>query len=184
MTDAAAVAAVADSDLVLFGADSILPDGSVVNKTGTFALCCAAENCGVATLCVTTESKVLPAGAEPEMEEMPPGELGEPIEGVRVRNVYFEATPADLGAAAKPHPGFGRLRAPKGCVGLHRRFWPLNRLLRPPCPRRSRSTSGRRSGFCSSALARRVVVGSGVLDTKRLRAVSDELRNLQEALER
>jgi len=29
-----------------------------------------------------------------------------------------------------------------------------------------------------------VVVGSGVLDTKRLRAVSDELRNLQEALER
>jgi len=127
-TDAAAVAAVADSNLVLFGADSLLPDGSVVNKTGTFALCCAAKHCAVETLCVTTESKVLSAGAEPEMEEMPPRELGEPIKGVRLRNVYFEATPADL--------------------------------------------------------VRRVVVGSGVLDADRLRAVSDGLRKLQEALER
>jgi len=127
LTDAAAARAVQDADLVLFGADSILSDGSIVNKTGTFALCCAADRCGVEAACVTTESKVLPAGAEPEMEEMPPGELGEPIEGVRARNAYFEVTSADL--------------------------------------------------------VRRVVVGSGVLEAQRLQALSDELHQLQEALE-
>ncbi len=95
-TDAAAVRATQEADVVLFGADSVCPDGTVVNKTGTFALCCAARRFGVRTLCVTTESKILPAGYHPPMEEMPPGELGEPIAGVQTRNAYFEAVPPDL----------------------------------------------------------------------------------------
>lgn len=57
-----------------------------------------------------------------------------------------------LGTIAEPHPGFDRLRAPNGGVGLHQQLSPLNCLLRPPCPRRSRPVSGQRSGFCNSAL--------------------------------
>ncbi|MHC4479485.1 MAG: NUDIX domain-containing protein [Planctomycetota bacterium] len=96
MTDAAAARAVEEADLVLFGADSLCADGSVVNKVGTFALCCAARHFGTLSLCVATESKVLPSGEEPRMEEMDPAELGEAPTGVAVRNVYFERVPADL----------------------------------------------------------------------------------------
>ncbi len=96
MTDAAAAGAVREADLVLLGADSLLPDGSAVNKTGSFSLCCAARCSGARTLVVATRSKVLPKGQSPRMEEMSPEELGEPIEGVRTRNVYFERIPAEL----------------------------------------------------------------------------------------
>lgn len=96
VTDAAAVSAARQADAVLFGADSLLADGSVVNKTGTFALCCGAARGGARTLCVATRSKVRPAGHTPEMERMDPSELGEPIDGVAFRNVYFEPVPPDL----------------------------------------------------------------------------------------
>ncbi len=96
MTDAAAVGAVAEADAVLFGADSVGGDASVINKTGTFALCCAARHHDVRTVCAATESKVLPSGFRPEMEEMWPEELGKAIDGVRLRNVYFEHIPAEM----------------------------------------------------------------------------------------
>ncbi|MHC5034533.1 MAG: eIF2B alpha/beta/delta subunit family protein, partial [Planctomycetota bacterium] len=96
VTDAAATRAVEQADLVLLGADALCVDASVVNKAGTFALCCAARAFGKETLCVATESKILPAGCEPLMEEMGPDELGQPIPGVGIRNVYFERVPADL----------------------------------------------------------------------------------------
>ena len=96
MTDAAAAGIVGEADVVLFGADSLLADGSVVNKTGTFALCCAARRHDVPALAVATRSKILPAGFRPEMEEMSPDELGKPIEGVQRRNVYFEKVPAEM----------------------------------------------------------------------------------------
>ncbi len=96
VTDAAAVRTAAEADLVLTGADSLLPDGSVVNKTGTFALCCGAAWGGARTLVVASESKVLPVGHRPEMETMDPSELGESLPGVNVRNPCFETVPADL----------------------------------------------------------------------------------------
>jgi translation initiation factor eIF-2B subunit delta len=96
VTDAVAAGAAGAADVVLFGADSVTEDGSVVNKAGTGALCCAAVRGGAETLCVTTDDKVLPAGLAPEMEQMDPAELGEPIPGVRRRNIYFERVPADL----------------------------------------------------------------------------------------
>lgn len=96
VTDAAAVRTVQHADLVMFGADALCADGSVVNKAGTFALCCAARHFGTPALCLATESKVLPAGRQPRMEEMEPEELGEPIPGVRTRNVYFESVPGEL----------------------------------------------------------------------------------------
>lgn len=96
VTDAVAAGTARGTDLVLTGADSLLPDGGVVNKVGTFALCCAAARGASRTLVVASESKVLPAGHEPGMEEMDPAELGASIPGVETRNVCFETVPADL----------------------------------------------------------------------------------------
>jgi ribose 1,5-bisphosphate isomerase len=128
LTDAAAARAVERADLVLFGADALCSDCSVVNKTGTFALCCAARYFGAETLCLATDSKILPAGFVPPMEEMAPDELGEAIHGVTARNAYFELVPADL-------------------VG-------------------------------------RFVTGAGALPPDRLQSRAEELRELQDALER
>ena len=96
LTDAATAGALKDCDILLIGADAVCADGTVVNKTGTFALTCAARRLGVQTLCVATESKLLPAGHEPQVEEMPPEELGPPIPEVQTRNPYFEPIPPDL----------------------------------------------------------------------------------------
>jgi translation initiation factor 2B subunit (eIF-2B alpha/beta/delta family) len=105
------VNAVRDADIVLFGADSLLADGSVINKVGTLALCCAAAHCGTRTMCASTPSKVLPDGHKPCMEEMDPGELGEPIPDVRSRNVCFERVPVDL---------VGSIVSGEGVMSVHR----------------------------------------------------------------
>jgi ribose 1,5-bisphosphate isomerase len=96
VTDAAAARAAQHADILLFGADALRADGSIVNKTGTFALCCAARYLGTRSVCVASESKVLPAGFVPPMEDLPPQELGSPVAGASVRNVCFETVPADL----------------------------------------------------------------------------------------
>ncbi len=95
VTDAAAAGSLRRADLLLFGADSLAADGSVVNKTGTLALSAAAARFGAETVCVATTDKVLPEGVDPQMEQMDPDEVAPAIEGVRVRNVYFERVPAD-----------------------------------------------------------------------------------------
>mgnify|MGYP006278887461 CR=1 FL=1 len=96
LTDAAACSAVSEADLVLFGADSLTADGAVVNKMGTLALCATSRLSETKTLAVATTDKLLPAGVQPEMEQMDPGELGDAPEGVTVRNPYFEIVPADV----------------------------------------------------------------------------------------
>jgi len=96
VTDAAAAGECRQCDMLLFGADSILPDGTVVNKTGTFPLCLAARHAGKEALCVATPSKVMPAGVEPALERMDAGELGPDIPGVTVKNACFERVPASL----------------------------------------------------------------------------------------
>ena len=95
-TDAAATSAVRGADMVIFGVDALLPGGSVVNKTGTLSLCCAARFWGCKTMAVATESKLAPSGVPVRMEEMPAEELGEPIPGVQASNPYFEEVPAGL----------------------------------------------------------------------------------------
>jgi translation initiation factor 2B subunit (eIF-2B alpha/beta/delta family)/8-oxo-dGTP pyrophosphatase MutT (NUDIX family) len=108
MTDAAGAGEVENADAVLFGADAVSGEGAVVNKTGSLALCCVAAHFGVPTICVATGSKILPSGMQPQIEEMPPDELGEPIEGVTRRNPYFEAVPPSL---------VGKLIGPGGPFG-------------------------------------------------------------------
>lgn len=107
-TDAAACATVRDADVVIFGADAVTGTGDVVNKVGTLALCAAAQHFNVPTIAVATPSKILPTGTGPRMEYGSPDALGNPLDGVTVRNPLFEIVPAGL---------VGRIVMPDGPVG-------------------------------------------------------------------
>ena len=83
---------------VLIGADSILADGSVVNKAGTKLLALAARDAGV-PLYVCTESFKLSQRKfdDIQLEEMDGAELGLPnLPHITARNIYFDVTPAEL----------------------------------------------------------------------------------------
>ena len=98
ITDAQMGLFVAQADFALVGADSLLPDGSLVNKAGSYLLALAARQRAV-PFCVCCESfkRRKKSMAEPQLEEMESEELGTPaMPGVQVRNVYFDITPAQL----------------------------------------------------------------------------------------
>jgi translation initiation factor eIF-2B subunit delta len=101
ITDAQMGLFVAQADAVLVGADSVLADGSVINKAGTSLLALAAREWGVPFYVCCESFKWRGAGeSPPELEEMAPAELGAPgWPRVTVRNVYFDLTPARLVAA-------------------------------------------------------------------------------------
>lgn len=98
ITDAQAGLFVAKADAVVVGADTLLPDGSVVNKAGTYALAAVARDQVVPFYVCCESFKRRPAGAAaPELEEMDASELGAPaLPHVTGRNVYFDITPARL----------------------------------------------------------------------------------------
>ncbi len=86
------------ADAAVVGADSLLADGSLVNKAGTYLLALAARDQGLPfyTCCESFKLRT-PEMAEPELEEMAPAELKAPdLPGVEVRNVYFDITPPHL----------------------------------------------------------------------------------------
>jgi len=89
---------VAQADLALLGADSLLPDGSLVNKAGSYLLALAAHDRGVPLYVCCESFKQRKEGmGKLELEEMEARELGAPnLPGVRVRNIYFDITPARL----------------------------------------------------------------------------------------
>lgn len=98
ITDAQLGVFVAQADFALVGADSLLPDGSLVNKAGSYLLALAAREQTV-PFCVCCESfkRRRQAMLQPQLEEMESEELSAPMmPGVRVRNVYFDITPAQL----------------------------------------------------------------------------------------
>ena len=101
ITDAQMGLFVAQADAVLVGADSVLVDGAVVNKAGTYPLALAARDWGVPFyVCCESFKWRGPDDPPPELEEMAPAELGTPDwPGVTVRNVYFDRTPARLVSA-------------------------------------------------------------------------------------
>ena len=100
ITDAQIGAAIDGVDVVIVGADGILPDGSVVNKAGTYPLALVARDRGVPFYVCAESSKRWPAElapAAPVLEEKDAAELGAPEWlGVAKRNVYFDITPARL----------------------------------------------------------------------------------------
>ncbi|MFB6096854.1 MAG: NUDIX domain-containing protein [Haloferacaceae archaeon] len=80
-------------DAVLVGADTVLPDGSVVNKVGTRALALAAARAGVPVYAVAARDKISPDATVHEASG-PGGHLPAPA-GVAVWNPLFDRTPAD-----------------------------------------------------------------------------------------
>ena len=101
ITDAQAGHFIGQSDIVLIGADTVLSDGTVVNKVGTHLIALAAEwqNVPVYVLCQTDKLQPLAHDNVPtiELEEKDGSEvISERVENVNVRNIYFDFTTADL----------------------------------------------------------------------------------------
>jgi translation initiation factor 2B subunit (eIF-2B alpha/beta/delta family) len=99
VTDAQGPLFLSEVQAVLVGADGVLADGSVVNKVGTYGLALAAHVRGlpmyVACECLKISHRQ--EWREADAEEGDPSEvLGDAINGVTARNVYFERTPARL----------------------------------------------------------------------------------------
>lgn len=99
IVDAAMGMFVNEADAVLVGADSVLADGSIVNKVGTRLLALAAKEAGVPFYVACDSSKLSVRnylGEQAVLEEKEPSEVAKGFEGVEVRNPYFEVTPARL----------------------------------------------------------------------------------------
>jgi ribose 1,5-bisphosphate isomerase len=84
-----------DHDAVLVGADTVLPDGSVVNKVGTRALALAGAREGVPVYVVAAADKVSP-DADAHIERGDPGAVYDGDAAVDVAVPLFDVTPADL----------------------------------------------------------------------------------------
>lgn len=98
ITDAEVGLFVERADLALVGADTVLADGSVVNKAGTYLLALAARDRGIPFyVCCESFKRLKAETKRPILEEMDPSELGTPERPhVTVVNVYFDVTPARL----------------------------------------------------------------------------------------
>lgn len=100
ITDAQADIFLPQCHAVVVGADTILANGDVLNKAGTALLAWAARGHKVSFYVLSETLKISPrawAGDLAQLEEKGPEEvLEQPIEGVRVRNFYFDHTPARL----------------------------------------------------------------------------------------
>lgn len=98
ITDAQIGLWVPKADKIIIGADSILSDGSVVNKSGTSLLALAARESDIPVyVCCESFKWADVNGDQIELEEMDPEELRlPPMEYVVARNIYFDITPAEL----------------------------------------------------------------------------------------
>jgi len=88
ITDAQMGLFIAQADAVLVGADSVLTDGAVVNKAGTYLLALAAKEREIPFyVCCESFKRCGTDASPPELEEMACAELGVPgWPGVTVRN--------------------------------------------------------------------------------------------------
>ena len=84
-----------DVDTVLLGADTVLADGTVINKVGTRPAALAAADAGADCYAVCATDKIVP-DTDVDLESGPPGAVHEDPEEFAVRNPTFEATPPDL----------------------------------------------------------------------------------------
>ncbi len=99
ITDAQIGVFVSMANVAVVGADTLMAGGAVINKAGTLLLALAARRAHVPLYVLAGTQKIAPApGRHHRMpfiiEEKDPEEvLPEPIEGVAVRNSYFDLTP-------------------------------------------------------------------------------------------
>jgi translation initiation factor 2B subunit (eIF-2B alpha/beta/delta family) len=97
ITEAQMALFVHEADAVIVGADTVLPNGDLVNKIGTRLLALAAKSAQIPFYSVTETLKVA-APSEPQPfapEEGPASEISS-ARWLEVRNVYLEATPRKL----------------------------------------------------------------------------------------
>ncbi len=96
ITDAQAGHFMRRVDAVLTGADGVLPDGSVINKAGTYLVALAATDCDVpfSVVCDTWKFGIEPTYAI--YEERPATEITPEQPPFSVRNVVFDRTPPHL----------------------------------------------------------------------------------------
>ena len=97
ITEAQMALFVQEADAIVVGADTILPNGDLVNKIGTRLLALAAKDAQIPFYSVAETLKVA-APSEPQPfapEEGPASEISS-ARWLEVRNVYFEATPRRL----------------------------------------------------------------------------------------
>src|SRR6266487_4411573 len=100
ITDAEADIFVPQCHALVVGADTVLANGDVINKAGTALLAWAAlgHNVPFYVLCETL--KFSPRDWNGDLEQLEEKEaeevMDQPIEGVEVRNFYFDRTPSHL----------------------------------------------------------------------------------------
>ncbi len=96
-TDAALPALLSDREFgaVLVGADTVLPNGDVVNKVGTRALALAADRAGVPVYVAAARDKVAVDDTF-HREEGPETAVYDGSESIAVRNPVFDLTPGEL----------------------------------------------------------------------------------------
>jgi len=96
LVDSAAGHVLDRCDRVVVGMTCIVGD-TLYNRVGTFPLVAAASVADVPVTVVGSESKVIESDFVFENEEREPAEvIREPVEGVRIENPAYDATPMDL----------------------------------------------------------------------------------------
>lgn len=98
ITDAQMGLFAGNADMAMVGADSVLGDGSVVNKAGTYLLALATQDKSIPFYVCHESFKCIPRHpVDVELEEMDAAELhSADLTHVTTRNVYFDITPARL----------------------------------------------------------------------------------------
>ncbi len=98
ITDAQVGHFAGDASVALVGADTLLVDGSLVNKAGSYLLALAARDRGVPFHVCCESFKQVPFGAATfEPEALDPGDLDAPNgDYITPCNVYFDITPPHL----------------------------------------------------------------------------------------
>jgi len=93
--DAAMAYAMRTATKAMVGCDAILPDGSVVNKIGTYLLALAAKDFGRPFIVLGETLKMAEAV---EIEQRPASEVVDPrsVRGAKIINPAFDVTPARL----------------------------------------------------------------------------------------
>ena len=84
------------ADVALVGADSVLADGSIINKIGTYLLALAAKESNIPfyVVCETYKFNIKSyLGMKIELEQKESSEITDDISGVNIRNLYFDITP-------------------------------------------------------------------------------------------
>ncbi|WP_416840994.1 translation initiation factor eIF-2B [Haloferax sp. DFSO52] len=96
MVDGASGMFLGECDRVIIGMDCIV-DETLYNRVGTFPLAVTADRLGVPVTVVGSSAKIVDSGFRFENEIRSPSEVMlEPVEGIKLENPAYDATPVEL----------------------------------------------------------------------------------------